>query len=144
MNNFFEHWYFSGTIGPSFLKSCDYKRYPDTHPLFFFFKGENFSSINWETQLGIWMECILRVRKPEKPKTVLSWPHGFEIENARPYGQIHSHSPVVKVLWKHPCNVQIPSTHTTLLPGPTSTLYFYSSVYSPHELRVISHISNFY
>lgn len=90
------------------------------------------------------MECILQVHKPEKPKTVLSWPHGFEIENAKLYGQIHNLSPVIKVLWKHPCNVQIPSTHRPLLPGPTSTSYISSSVYSPHELRVISHISHFY
>jgi len=44
------------------------------------------------------MEYILQVHTPEEPKTLLSWSHGFEFENAKAYGQIHNDSPVLKVL----------------------------------------------
>lgn len=72
-----------------------------TPPPPFFFNEENFSCSNLETELGNMNAMHPQVHKPEEPKMVLCWPDGFEIENAKAYGQIHSHSPVVKVLWKY-------------------------------------------
>lgn len=64
MDNYFDHWYFSGyhwPLIPEILQFCDYKRYPGTPPpyltsyltlpLTLLFLS-NFSIINWEAWLG--------------------------------------------------------------------------------------------